>query len=334
MIGIDIGTKYIKFASLDKKGQDFHLRSAIMCPTPPPDSSSKQDVVLSARLKSIVRDHFQYTKRAAASVGGCQIVARNFELAALGAEEMEGAVMLEARQSVSADLNSMYSDFQILANLEKEKKDILFAAVPSQVVDKQVQIVENSGLNIELVDIDNLAAANCYIALDKNVQSQSVVLLNVGHSFTNIAIIDSGALRFIRNVSFGGSSISAEMAGIYGVPPEAAEELKKREDLWKGIGFSAKNVLRKTMPDLLEAVYRSMEYCMNRKKILNIDKILITGGTSNLGGIESFIADALGIVAEKWNPLDHLAADDILKRELGGCFSVALGLAVREWQKS
>jgi type IV pilus assembly protein PilM len=334
VIGIDIGTKYIKLASLEKNGGDYSIRSAVMRLNPATGSGDKQGLLLSSRLRAIAKESFPFDKRAAASIGGSQIIARNFELAPLGPEEMEGAVLIEARQSVSADLATMYSDFQELATIERGRKDVLFIAVPSVLVDKQVSIIENSGLNIELVDIDSFAAANCYAALDKNAPGQTVVLMNIGHSFTNIAVIDSGIVRFVRNVSFGGVNITSEIADIYKIPAESAEEIKKRPDLWKGLGLNIKNVLRKSMPDLLEAVYRSMEYCVGRKKIINVDKILITGGTSDIDGIDSFIAEALGIVSEKWNPLEHIESGEGSKKESGGALSVALGLAVREWQKS
>jgi len=334
LIGIDIGTKYIKIARLEKKGADFLVYSAAMCAAPPPDSSVKQDVLLASKLKAMMKEAFPLNKSVACSIGGSQIVARNFELAALGAEEMEGAVMLEAKQSVSADLASMCCDFQELSGQGKDKKDILFVGAPVELVDKRVRLIENMGLNIELLDIDSLAAVNSYLAFDKDMANQSAVLLNIGHTYTNIAVLDAGALRFIRNVTFGGSNITSEIAALYKIPFEAAEEIKKSRELWESIGLNIKSVLRKSMPDLLEAVYRSMEYCMNRKKILNIDKILITGGTASLYGIDSFISDTLGIATERWNPMDHLVVDDVLRKELGNCFSVAFGLAVRTWKRS
>jgi len=334
LIGIDIGTKNIKVALLEPKGDEFVVSSALMCSAPTFEQGVRQDALLASKIKSLLKETYSFSKNAAASIGGSQIVVRNFELAALSAEEMEGAVMLEAKQFVTADIASMACDFQELSSQGNDKKDILFIGAPAQQVDNQVQVIESTGLNIELLDIDSLAAVNCYLALDKNASNQSVVLLNIGHTYTNIAVIDSGTLRFVRNVTFGGANITAEIAGVYKVPVETAEEIKKSTELRKTLGLNIKNVLRKSMPDLLEAVYRSMEYCMNRKKILNIDKILITGGASSLSGMEAFISDSLGIAAEKWNPLEHIETDDASRIQLGSCFTVALGLAVRPWKNS
>ena len=158
--------------------------------------------------------------------------------------------------------------------------------------------------------------------------------MNIGHTFTNISVIDSGISCVHQDVNFGGANITAEIADIYGIPANSAEEIKKRPDLWKELGLNIKNVLRKSMPDLLEAVYRSMEYCIGRKRIINVDKILITGGTSDVEGIDNFMSEALGIVSAKWNPLDHVESGEGAKKEFGSSLSVALGLAVREWQKS
>jgi type IV pilus assembly protein PilM len=219
VIGIDIGTKYIKLASLDRNGNDYTIRAAVMRLNPLQAPSEKSEPQLSLKLKALAKESFPFDKKAASSIGGCQIIARNFEMAPLGREEMEGAVLIEARQSVSADLATMYCDYQEVATSERGKKDLLFIAVPYTLVDRQVAAIENAGLNIELIDIDNFAAANCYTALDRSAAGQSVVLLNIGHSYTNIAVIDSGNVRFIRNVAFGGANITAEIADIYGIPP-------------------------------------------------------------------------------------------------------------------
>ena len=334
LIGIDVGTKYIKFASLDKNEQGYSVVSTVVALNPLQGPGVKQEAVLCARIRSVAKEMFPFDKKAAASIGGCQIIARNFDIASLGEDEMEGAVQIEAKQSVSADLATMYTDFQVLSTLESGKKDILFVGVPTGIVDKQVHVIENSGLQIELMDIDNFASANCYCAFDKTSNDQTVVLLNIGHSYTNISVIDAGELRFVRNVNFGGANVCAEVAEVYNIAPESAEELIKRPDLWNEMGLNIKNILRKRIPDLLEAVYRSMEYCIGRKKIINVDKILLTGGASNIPGMEYFMSETLGLTVERWNPLDHVACGANPKKELGPALSVALGLAVREWQKS
>jgi type IV pilus assembly protein PilM len=180
------------------------------------------------------------------------------------------------------------------------------------------------------MDIDNLALVNCFLAFEPEPEKESVVLLDVGHTYTNISVLDSGQLRFIRNVAFGGKDISQEISNSYGMYFEMAEEIKKRPQLWGEIGLNMKNILKKSASELLEAIYRSIEYCMGRKKLLNVDKILLTGGTSSLQGFDSFVSDVLGIPTVKWNPIAHISTTGECRKEQGQFLGVSLGLAIRE----
>ncbi|MHB9154479.1 MAG: type IV pilus assembly protein PilM [Endomicrobiales bacterium] len=329
MIGLDIGSKFIKICQVEKKGDKHHILLAMMATNPLATRGEKQDADVVNRIRSALKGIELPSRAAATSVGGAQISARNFSFPLLTADELKGAVKLEAEQSIFSDLNMMYTDYQVLTPGDKEKLDVLYVAVPREMVERHMQIIESSGLDMMVMDIDNLALSNCYLAFDPNPGKESVVLLNIGHAQTNISVIDGGELRFVRNVSFGGKDISAEIANSFGVTPEAAEEIKKQPALWGELGLNIKNILRKSMPDLLEAIYRSIEYCMSRKKLINVDKILLTGGTSCLQGIDGFIAEVIGITTEKWNPIAGIEIKGRSKKEMGRFLSVALGLAIR-----
>lgn len=330
MIGLDIGSKFIKICQAEKRGDKYHVISAIMASNPLATSPDKQDIDISLRIKAALKGVALRTRSAAVSVGGPQISARNFSFPVLTDEELKGAVKLEAEQSIFSDLSSMYTDFQVLTPDEKEKLEVLFVAVPRDMVERHMHIIEGAGLETMAVDIDNLALASCYLAFEPGPHKESVVLMNVGHSQTNISVMDGEELRFVRNVNFGGKDITAEIANTFEIDPLLAEEIKKQPKLWDEIGLNIKNVLRKSMPDLLEAIYRSIEYCMSRKKLINVDKILLTGGTSGLEGMDSFVADVIGINTEKWTPFAGLEIKGRSKKEMGRFMSVALGLAIRK----
>jgi type IV pilus assembly protein PilM len=328
MIGIDIGTKYIKLCEVQKKDKEYRIFSALMASNPlQGQQDPKQNGELIRRIKMMAGEACLTTRRTATSIGGSQILARNFSLQGLTPDELKGAVRFEAEQSVSSDLNAMYTDFQVLAKTDDDKSDVLFVGVPREIVDHQMQLLQSTGLETELMDIDNLALANCYLTFDPNAHEESVVLLNIGDRFTNLSVIDDGKLRFVRNIDFGGRDITLEIAHAFDLTEEIAEKLKKQPDLWPEIGL---NILRKSMPNTMEAVYRSIEYCMSRKKLLNVDKILLTGGSASLHGLKGFISEVLGIYAETWNPFEHLTIKGEVEKDKGLFFSIALGLALRK----
>lgn len=330
MIGIDIGSRFIKVCQVvEEKHGRYRIAAATRVLNP--GTGEKLDIAgVSEKLRVLSRDVSFDDRATAISIGSSQTLARNFVFPLLPDEELKGAVKLETEQSIFSDINGMYVDYQVLSQLDKDKLDVLFIGAPRDTIDAQISATSAAGFDVSVVDIDNLALANSYLTFNPEAPKATVVLLNIGHTTTNISVIDCGKLRFVRNVNVGGKQISQEIAQMYEVQFAVAEDLKKHPELWPSLGLNIKNVLRKSMPELLESIYRSIEYCMSRKKIINIDKILLTGGSSYLQGMDEFISDVLGITTESWNPLDKMDLTAAAKRDLGRFLTVALGLAIRK----
>jgi type IV pilus assembly protein PilM len=336
MIGLDIGSKFIKICEVEQKQANYHILTSVIATNfiSDQDSDVENDLKIKNRVRAVLNQASLCGKAAALSIGGQGVVSRNFSFPSLGGRELEGAVKLEASQAVFSDISNMYTDFQVLGNTDDGKTEVLFVAVPKEIVDRRMRILEYVDIKPGVMDIDNLALANCYFSFEPSALRDAVVLLNIGHTQTNLCVIEKGKLRFVRNVNFGGLNINKEISSSFGINLGKSENLKKRPDLWNTSGLNIKNILRKSMPDLLEAVYRSIEYCRSRKKLINVDKILITGGSCFTHGIDNFISEVFGINTERWNPLAYTRDEiTVQAREAGYYMSVALGLALRNSQK-
>jgi type IV pilus assembly protein PilM len=333
VIGLDIGSKFIKICELEKTGEQYQIISAAISTNPASfTDKADDDSGLINKIKSILRNTYFATRHTASAVGGSHVIARNFTFPSLSRQELSGAVMLEAGQAIFSDLDSMYTDFQVLGPEGDGRIDVLFVGAPKDIVDRHMNIIQEAELNPSIIEIDNLALTNCFQTFHLNPKKDAVVLLNIGYANTNICIFDRGTLRFVRNVNFGGDNITQEIAKYFGISVLKAENIKKRPELWSDIGLNIKNVLRRSTPDLLEAVYRSIEYCRSRKKLINIDKIYLTGGSSFMKGIDVFLGETLGFQTEKWNPLSDIGNMEVnsASKEYGQFFAVALGLALRD----
>jgi type IV pilus assembly protein PilM len=329
-IGVDIGSKNIKICKLHTINGCSALTCAIMgehAGAQKPDAES--DAAISHTIREMIKSLPLTSRSGVVSVGVPEMVTHNFVFPPLAPDELRGAVQLEVAQALSADLTSMSMDHQVLSDVENNQNEVLFVAVPNPVINRLLRVSNRGGLDVATVDLDNLAVANCFAAFEHDVEKQSAVILNMGHLNTNIVVIDGGKVRFVRNVAFGGAHITEAIASRYNVSMDVAEEIKKQSFLWNSMGLNIKNILRQCMPDLLEAVYRSIEYCMNRKRLLSVDRILLTGGTSNLTGMDRFISEVFGIDTERWNPLDYLDLGESGRKEYGQFLCVALGLALR-----
>jgi type IV pilus assembly protein PilM len=334
LIGLDWGSKFIKACRVSSKTDGKYIVYASMVCADGKDGEREENpLLLKNKVKNLLRQLRIKNKEIILSVGGVDLLARDFSLPKMAAENVEGAVMIEAENSIFETLDDMFCDYEVLSE-GNDKMDILFVASQKDHINHMLDSFSQSELDIIAVTVDNIALVNSFLAFEeRKAFSESIVLVNIGHEVSNIAIIDRGSLRFIRNVAFGGLDVTKEIASVYEVDFETAERIKRQSELWESIGLNVRNVLKKSSSNLLEAIFRSMEHAVSRQKIGKIDKILLTGGGAILKGIDNFIFETLGINTEKWNPLNSPDIIGAVDKGKGFFIPVALGLALQKGER-
>lgn len=330
MIGLDLGSKFIKACTIVPKSEMNYIVYSAM--TTVPKEEKRDNIEFNNKIKNLLRQIRFKDKEVTLSIGDIDLLARDFVMPKVSEENFHNAVMLEAESSIFEEIDDMYSDFHVLSETPDGKSDVLFVAYPQKkYINHTIDKLSSIDISVAKVTVDNLALANAFrVFADSSFLSKTVVLVNIGHEVSNIAILDNGILRFIRNVAFGGKDITQEIANLYDVDFEVAEKIKRQPEIWDQIGLNIKNVLKKSSSNLLEAIFRSMEYCVSRQKIGKIDNVLITGGGAILKGMDTFIFEVLGISASKWNPLESDKISSITNPEKGYFSAVALGLALEK----
>jgi len=249
----------------------------------------------------------------------------------LTGETLRGAVMIEAENSIFEAMDGLYSDFQEVSDLSStQSTDILFVASPKEKIDKKLSSLSLADIEVKGLSVDNIALANCFNTFNPRKAAGSVMVVDIGHEVSKIAVIDHGRLVFIRNAAFGGKHVTDEIAVSYEVSYYVAEQIKRQFAVWNQIGLNIKNTLKKSANNLLEAVFRSMEYCISKQKVSRIDEIFITGGGSMLKSMDTFIWETLGVNTVKWNPFESEMIRGVFDAEKGFFVPVALGLAIND----
>ncbi|MFC2062236.1 type IV pilus assembly protein PilM [Elusimicrobiota bacterium] len=330
MLGIDIGTKHIKICQVDMRAGAIYDVYTVMKKIPDKiinDSEENKVGVLSGIIKSMYKDNKFASRISASSVGSSEIMLRSLEFPQMPKNELESSIRLQAEKYIFSDLSEMDLDFHV-TSYGKTNMSVLLVAAPKDLVDTRMKVIQRSGLDAVIMDIDSIALANCFLKLYPQADSQTAILMDIGHTKTNFTILNNGKFCFAKHIDFGGLDITSEIKKELEIPDAKAVEIKENPQLWDEVGLNIKNVLRKVTPDLLEAIYRAVEYCGSQKLVRSIEKILLTGGSSELKGIDGFFSDILGIETVKWNPL--LNVDLIQDKKIGRFVGIAMGLAVRE----
>ena len=273
------------------------------------------------------------SRLAVCSVCGPEVAVRHFEFPALAPEEIPGAVLLEAEQVCPFNVNDGAVDYQITPDGAESVRGVLVAAT-NKLIKRKRQLAKDASLEPVLMDVDGLALLNCFGGYEKTEPGQTAAILNVGSSFTNLAIMGKNALPFVRDMAYAGDDIVEEIAAEKGVTKQTAKNIilgsenPTQSDL--ELGDSLERACRKLITDVAE----TLRYYISQNQSSLIEKVYVCGGFALVEGFVEILDNQLPAETVLWNPFDKIACDanqaceDILKRS-GPAMAVAAGLAMR-----
>ncbi|MCD5391098.1 pilus assembly protein PilM [candidate division NPL-UPA2 bacterium] len=303
-LGLDIGTRFIKLVAVDYSSGEPLLKWAGLREISAPGEDGVIGLIADLRKEGCQEIN---TKEVVINLGSPPTVQRLEFPSALSDEEAKEAALLEVSQLIP-NLEGMESEVKIFRPEGAEKVSVLFVSAPREAVARRVGLVERAGLSPRCMDIDSLALLNGVIQLGEMKRKESLLILNIGTSFINLALVKEGGSPFLRDIPQGSREL---------LPPSGDSSSPV-----KGI-------------EVLTQIERSLEYYQTRDKIKKIDRILLGGGAGEIPTVYEYFQENMPALPEKWNPLLKIghyreaASLRQLAEKEGGHFSVALGLALR-----
>jgi type IV pilus assembly protein PilM len=341
-IGLDIGSSSIKVVQLKDVPEGLELEAAGIVANPifglKDEEVENVGSIMAATIKDLLSENNIKGMNVVSSISGPDVSIQYFEFPRLSPEELRGAVMLEAGE-VIPNIENMDMDFQVLSDEGEEASErmkVLCAAVPKAVSEQRIRVIEQTGLNPVIVDIDSLAIINCFLELvGEAFADQILIILNVGACITNLGILQKGKLQFIRDISFGGDDITTAIKRERKISLEEAEHLKKTPALRDEQDIDMLDTLTKRLGKFMREIKSSSEYYLTRAPVNKIDRVLLMGGGSKLAPLAQFISEGVNVPVSQWNPLEHLELDEEkfgpqFREEIGPTLAVAIGLALRK----
>ncbi len=130
------------------------------------------------------------------------------------------------------------------------------------------------------------------------------VLLDLGHTRTNVSILHGGEVLYARTILRGGLHLTQAMAKAFSCSFEQAEEGKRHEGFVASAALPAATplrvkldaVLREELAPLLRDIRQTVASFRASSKI-PVTALLVTGGTARLGGLPEYLAEELELPA-------------------------------------
>ena len=198
VIGLDIGCSSIKLVELrvDKKG--YKLQNLAVSPLPPEaivDGALMDSVTIIDAIRNVIADSKTKTRDIVTSVSGHSVIVKKISLPFMTEAELEESIPWEAERYIPFDINDVNIDFQIFgaAPENPEVMDVVLVAAKKDIINDYVSIIMEAGLNPVIIDTDSFALENMLAINYDLAKEETVAIVNVGASVTNINIVSSFA---------------------------------------------------------------------------------------------------------------------------------------------
>jgi type IV pilus assembly protein PilM len=337
--GLDIGSSSVKMVQLHKNGAGWTVAAAgvvdIACDGGD-DNNLKEINTVRAICDCLELTGIQ-TQLAVCGVCGPETAVRYFKFPLLPPDEILGAVRLEAEQVCPFGIDEGVVDYQLIPNGEDGVSGILVAAT-NKLIEKKSQLAKGARLNSVVMDVDGLALLNCFSECEQREAGRAIAILDVGNTYTNLAIVDDDDLPFIRDIVYAGEDIVNKIADENFLSRETvSRNLFGSEDSSEG-QLELSDSLAGACKNLVVEVTETLRYYAAQKKSAPLKEVFLCGGFSSARGFAELLDNQLTVAVVSWNPFDKIGCEaearsagirDTLRKN-GHAMAVAAGLAMRQ----
>ncbi|OGF28614.1 hypothetical protein A2477_00805 [Candidatus Falkowbacteria bacterium RIFOXYC2_FULL_47_12] len=245
-------------------------------------------------------------------------------------EDMESAVMWEAKKVIPLALEEMILDWKVVDEDGKKNVKVLLTGAPRSLVKKYISIFQKAQLRLVSLETEMFSLIRALVGDDPSV----IAVVDLGAVNTDIAVVEGGLPTFIRSLEAGGIMITKAVSDSLKVGFKRAEQFKS--DLSLGAVNDSGKQLPKIITDTLSSITNEIKYSLtvyqqeNNKKI---EKIILSGGGAHLLNIAAYISGIMDmnvIIGDPWARVSYPLDLKPVLAEMGPRMAIAVGLALRE----
>jgi type IV pilus assembly protein PilM len=337
VVGLDIGSSAVKIVRLRRDNAGHAVASVGMVEIEAaPDNDHSAEANTTRAIRQCLQSAGIQSKLAVCSVCGPEVAVRDFKFPSLPPEEIQGAVMLEAGQVCPFDTARSSIDYQVMADRDDGVRGMLVAAT-NKVIKKKVQLAKKASIDCVLMDVDGLALLNCLNEYEQREPGRAAAILNVGRSYTTLAIMGDNELPFIRDIACAGDYIVQQVATETGKPIEMVQAILSGDSTVAQ--SELRDSLEKACERLIIDVNETLRFYAAQEKLSIAKKIFVCGGFALVREFIEVLNRRLAVKAVLWDPFDKMSCGkggnrrDALQKDIltknGPAMAVAAGLAMR-----
>jgi type IV pilus assembly protein PilM len=334
VIGLDIGSGFVKVVEVDHSGDQPEVVRVAMRPLLP-DAIVEGEIMDYGLVSDAVLGLFQELGMKSAevvtAVGGHDVIIKKIEMDRMKESDAREVIKWEAEQHVPFDIKSVELDFQILdPNGDGLQMDVLLVAAKRELIDNKVGLLQDAGVEPVVIDVDAFALHNAFEHNYPDAQDGIVALVNVGHETTNVSILENGVPILTRDIPFGSRKIREDLQRERGLTAEQAEDVVQARETTADL----ESFVQASADEVAVGIERASAFLMTREDGNSVGRIFLSGGGARIPGMSQTLSQRMNVETQIVNPFERVpvrqdAAMGFSLDEAAPMLLLPLGLALR-----
>ena len=265
-------------------------------------------------------------------VPGFQVFSKFLALPPVEDSKLAQIVEYEAQQNVPFPLDEVTWHYTDLGAKETGEREVLLAAVKTEVIETYYRALQGAKLNLQIVDASTAALHNAF-RYNYGELEGCTMLLDIGAKTSNVMFVEKGRF-FARGVNIGANSITQEFANEGQMAFEDAEEYKKSygfvhlggayEEAEDPHQAMVSKIARQVLTRLHIQITQTIQFYRGQGGSAP-ERLYLSGGASLLGYTADFFSEKLGLQVEYFNPFRNIEIDPSIDSEAFSLVASTLG---------
>jgi type IV pilus assembly protein PilM len=303
---------------------------------------------LAKALKAFFRDNKLPSSNVRLGISNNRIGMRIFDLTGIDdPKQLSNAIRFRAQETLPIPLDEAVLDYRILReDVDSEGVRIhrvLLVVAHRELVERYVAACQKAGVRLVGIDLEAFALLRAVGPTPEAIAGDDAgaVVVSIGHDRSTLAVSDGAVCEFTRVLPWGGAALNAAIATALELDESEAEQIKHAVSLDSSAQLSAElsqdvfSAARTAMQAQLQAFSRdlvaSLRYYQEQPGSLGIGEIVLTGGSSQLAGLDTELQRLIGVRVRVGDPLEHVKPERKGRKDVPtGSLAAAIGLGIED----